>query len=341
MKKTQELTPFQKFFKKFGFLLPVILGLIGVIFIFSSAPFLRVQFKDADKNKWEVVYNIYQLLQDSQPFNWAFYLALILIGIAIILACLKPLQKNLGMASFVTFVLAIIMLFMMGDLYAKNGIPDFKEATAKWGLVVAVVFFILAAEAEFVVSYNDDKMTVRDIAEDGVLIAMAFILNLLRLFPMPTGGSVNFQMLPLFIIALRHGPVHSFLSAGLVYGVLTCLTDGYGLQFLILDYVIGFGSVTILGLFRKFIMEGATGYNLKGELFILLGGTLASVVRFAAGTLSSMINYEYDIATSMLYNVGYVFVSGGMALAALMIIYGPFVKLSNALDKRQSISAAD
>jgi len=41
-----------------------------------------------------------------------------------------------------------------------------------------------------------------------------------------------------------------------------------------------------------------------------------------------MIFYDLDVAAAMLYNVGYVFISGGLALAILMALYGPLLKIN-------------
>ena len=90
-------------------------------------------------------------------------------------------------------------------------------------------------------SYDETDFTIRDIAEDGILIAAAFGLNFIKIPVGPTGGSINLQMLPLMIIALRRGPFHGLVSGGIVYGLLTCLTDGYGFACYPFDYLIGRG----------------------------------------------------------------------------------------------------
>ena len=67
--------------------------------------------------------------------------------------------------------------------------------------------------------------SVRDIAEIAILVALALGLDKLKISVGATGGSVNFAMFPLFVIALRHGPFKGFIAGGIVYGLISCLLD--------------------------------------------------------------------------------------------------------------------
>src|SRR3989304_6613505 len=58
----------------------------------------------------------------------------------------------------------------------------------------------------------------RLIAEVGVTIARAGVLHMVKLWQMPQGGSITLgTMVPLFILALRRGPMVG-LTAGALYG---------------------------------------------------------------------------------------------------------------------------
>ena len=132
------------------------------------------------------------------------------------------------------------------------------------------------------------------------------VLNLIKIPVGPTGGSINFQMLPLMIIALRHGPQHGFIAGGIIYGLLTCLTDGYGFACYPFDYLIGFGSVAVMGFFRKFIFaKEQNNYNVKGILFILLAGALSTAVRYIGSNVSSIVVYGYTLEAALAYNAFY------------------------------------
>ena len=128
--------------------------------------------------------------------------------------------------------------------------------------------------------YQRRPLNIGEIAENGILIAMAFGLNFIKIPVGATGGSINFQMLPLMIIALRRGPASGLICGGILFGLLTCLTDGYGFACYPFDYLIGFGSVAVMGFFRPFIFgQNQKGYNFKGEAFLLLAGVLSTFIR--------------------------------------------------------------
>ena len=74
--------------------------------------------------------------------------------------------------------------------------------------------------------YSKDA-NAKTIAEDGILYRRCLALDFIRI-PLQVEGSINFQMLPLMIIALRRGPAHGFIAGGIVYGLISCLKDGYG-----------------------------------------------------------------------------------------------------------------
>ena len=68
--------------------------------------------------------------------------------------------------------------------------------------------------------------------------------------------------------------------------------------------------------------------NFKGEVFLFVGVAIATIMRFVAATISSMLIYDYEIVPAMIYNVGYIFISGAIALAVIMALYGPIAKIS-------------
>ena len=100
------------------------------------------------------------------------------------------------------------------------------------------------------------KFSVRDIAEIGVLCALAIVLDRFVKIPIgATGGSINIAAVPLFIIAFRHGWFKGLIGAGVVFSLATCLLDGYGFQYFLFDYFIAFGSIAIGGLFGPIIFK--------------------------------------------------------------------------------------
>jgi thiamine transporter len=96
----------------------------------------------------------------------------------------------------------------------------------------------------------------RLIAEVGVTIALASVLHLIKLWEMPQGGSITLgTMVPLFVLALRRGPVVGSL-AGALYGILEgwILSGGKNFYYpaqIILDYPVAFGLLGLAGFFSR------------------------------------------------------------------------------------------
>ena len=270
-------------------------------------------------------------------YYWIVYIVLPVLATGSLFLYKK--NKTFAFVSFFIFLVCGIMTLVSKEVFPQALYYKFKVDTGvKVAISVEKIYFasVLPTISYFILSVlvlsfasEDVKFSTRDIAESGVLIAAALVLNFIRLFPAPTGGSVNLQMLPLFILAIRKGPVKSFIGCGIVYGLISCLTDGYGIATYPFDYLLGLGSTAILGIFAKQILvEDKINYNLKGEIFLFVGVVLATSMRFIAGTISSMLLYSYNIGPAMLYNVGYIYISGAISLAAIMALYGPILKIN-------------
>lgn len=336
MEKAENLQKKQLFLRVLQFVvLGVTLLTIGLSFI---GKFFDVRVGDEFKT-----FTLASLLSDDMlsgrliALNWITYIVLPVLASGSIFFYKK--NKNFAFAAMILFLIAAIVSLVSKDILPEALYQKIKVETGVklsislekayvWSAIPTVFYFILSL---LVLSFasEDIKFTTKDISEIGVLIAAALVLNFIRLFPAPTGGSVNLQMLPLFILAIRKGPIKAFVGCGVVYGLISCLTDGYGLATYPFDYLLGIGSTAILGQFSKQILrEDKETYNFKGELFIFIGVTLATVLRFFAGTISSMVLYDYDFVPAALYNVGYVFISAGVSLAIIMALYGPLLMIN-------------
>ena len=317
----------------------VVLGLtcltIGLCFV---GKFYDVEIAEVLKP-----YRFSELLTDDhlggriRSYYWIVYIALPLLAAGSIFLYKK--SKSFAFLSFFIFLVVAIVSLVSKDVFPQALYYKFKVDTGvkvaislekvHFAAVLPTIAYLILSVLVLSFASEDIKFSTRDIAESGVLIASALVLNFVKLFPAPTGGSVNLQMLPLFILAIRKGPVKAFIGCGIVYGLISCLTDGYGIATYPFDYLLGFGSTAILGLFAKQILnEEKETYNIKGELFLLIGVALATTMRFIASTISSMLLYDYDMVPAMLYNVGYIFISAAISLAVVMALYGPILKIN-------------
>lgn len=174
-----------------------------------------------------------------------------------------------------------------------------------------------------------DSFTTRDMAEVGVLSALAIGLQFIKIPIGPTGGSINLGLIPLFVIALRHGPLKGFIASALIFGIVTCLTDGYGFNTYPFDYLLGFGGISVIGLFRKYcFVHNKNGYSEYGFIFIALSVIIATFIRFVGSSMSSMINYGYTFTEALKYNAIYIPVTGAVSLVAMEVLYIPLARVN-------------
>lgn len=104
-----------------------------------------------------------------------------------------------------------------------------------------------------------------------VMIALATILSLVKLFEFPFGGSITLcSMVPIVYISYRYGIKWGMLT-GFVYSLLQLLTGLDALKSisgmslvasLLLDYVVAFTVLGLGGMFRKAIPNKALSFGL-------------------------------------------------------------------------------
>lgn len=171
-----------------------------------------------------------------------------------------------------------------------------------------------------------DKTTftfnVRDMVEIAMLCALAIVLDRFLKIPLgPTGGSLNLSMVPIFFINLRHGWFKGFIAGGFVYGLITCLLDGYGMACYPLEYFVAFGASAVLGIFARYINNNFD--NKKGiiisHLLVVLSVAVWATIRFFAASIDSVILYEYTWEAAFIYNLTYVYFS---AIAVAVVTCG-------------------
>ena len=330
IQSNEQPNAFMCFMQKYDQYIVAALGLIALGMLFL--PVLYVG---------EGSINVIEFFVGHYKFGWTMILTVALLVSGVAFSLLKPVNKYFMTAATFTFILALAMLALTKSFFKLN---DLAKPKVAYGLILALVFCFLAQLFALAISYDAEKMSVRDIAEEGMLISMAFVLNLITLFKAPTGGSINLQMLPLFVLALRHGPTHGLIAGGIVYGLLTCLTDGYGIQTYPFDYLIGFGSIVVMGAFKNLVFnkdvmdeEGnKTKGFILGEVFIFVAGILSTFVRFVGSTASSMILYETGFVDSLIYNSMYIPISGAIAVFVTMGLFPALVMLNKKFPVKHS-----
>lgn len=277
---------------------------------------------------------------------WPLLLSYLGVVIAMIISLLGKKWNGAYIVSLLLFICLGIIFFTGNNMYDFTACSSLigVEATGDWGYISSfssaagtklafgtVYSGVLCFVAAFLclgAASVKDPFNVYDLVEIGVLSAMAIGLQFIKIPVGVSGGSINLGLIPLFIVALRHGPTKGFIAGAFVYGLITCLTDGYGFFTYPLDYLVGFGGVAALGFFRnKIFVKTDKGWNLAGFFYITLGVVIASIVRLFGSVASSMLNYGYTFSAAFIYNAVYIPVTGAVSLAAMLLLYIPLARL--------------
>lgn len=157
---------------------------------------------------------------------------------------------------------------------------------------------------------------IRSLCLAAVFIAIAAVLALLRFPPFRIdvwifGGSIDFVMLPLFVMCWKLSPKWSF-PACFVFGIVKFLITGDsiaaygGFVAVLLDYILAYGMVGFAGFFRR----------LKGGL--LIGVVVGSVARFLVHFVSGITIYKLAVGDGTVELFGMSFDHTTAALYSLV-----------------------
>ena len=107
-------------------------------------------------------------------------------------------------------------------------------------------------------SVRRDKMSTAVLVQTSLLLALAVVLEQLRIFQMPQGGSITVgSMVPLLLIGYRFG-VGTGMLAGFVYGMINMFQDPFILHpvQVLFDYPLPFMAMGLAGLSRQYLYLG-------------------------------------------------------------------------------------
>lgn len=189
--------------------------------------------------------------------------------------------------------------------FFSNMFGDLAEMPL-WGWAVMTVLLAGGVAAFLLLRKKSGKSfwTARTMSVGAMCMALASVLSLIKLLPMPMGGSLTpASMLPLLLFAYVYGTVPG-VTLGALYGVMQFILDGG--QWLwtgaipnLLDYPIAFGLLGLAGCFNR--ME-----NEKRGLS--LGFLLGCFGRFLASFTSGVVFYAEWAPEGMhpaIYSAGY------------------------------------
>lgn len=173
-----------------------------------------------------------------------------------------------------------------------------------------------------------NRLMTEQITEIALLLSMALVIEIIfkALPSQPQGGSISVSLLPLVVIAWRHG-VKVGLFGGVVFSMLNLLLNPviYHWASLFLDYIFAFGAVGFAAYFAKI--------NRQSPLFFGLALLYAGVVRFLFHLVSGAVLFgefapegQNVWVYSFTYNITYM----GPTTALILVVGIPvFLKLKD------------
>ena len=257
----------------------------------------------------------------------------------------KTIQICIYVAIALCIIAAIICVALIGKYYVDNikGDDYYSPYLKKAPLYISAIVLLAAIIGlTFLFGRKENfKFDSRSVAFGAVCIAMSFALSYVRLFKLPQGGSVTLaSLLPIMLFSYIFG-VKKGLLVGLIYGVLQAIQDPYiihPMQFL-LDYPIAFSAIGLSGAFAKFDV-----FKKLPQVSLLLGGILASALRFLAHFLSGVCafgTYAHDAGQnniyiySLAYN-SFVFVDIAIVLAVGMLLFSSKAFMNEVVYKQRA-----
>jgi len=151
------------------------------------------------------------------------------------------------------------------------------------------------------------SFSIRVIAEVSMMVALATVLSMIKIYHLPQGGSITAgSMVPLLWISLRRGPKVGLFAAGL-FGLLQFALEPWFVHpiQLLLDYPVAFGFVGLAGLWKKHALVGVS-LGLFGRF---ASHFFSGVWFFSEYAPQGMSPYVYSAVYNGTYILGEFFVS--------------------------------
>ncbi|WP_297713362.1 energy-coupled thiamine transporter ThiT [Clostridium sp.] len=189
------------------------------------------------------------------------------------------------------------------------------------GCAILLIAFIKFKSLKF-----DSKL----VARIGLAIALAFILDMLKIYTLPNGGgSISLgSMIPILLISFIYGPSIG-LFTGFLFGVLKLIIDPYILNPIqvLFDYPLPFMAVGIAGFFKNKYLGATLGMLLRFSCHFISG-----VIFFGSYAPAGMSPIVYSLAVN-----GFA-VGGELLICLVLLAFLPIEKLIKTLKANISLT---
>lgn len=173
--------------------------------------------------------------------------------------------------------------------------------------------------------------------EGALMIALAFVLSLVKLELWLQGGSITLlSMLPLILFSYRRGPARGLLVAFVFsllklllgfHNVMYCPTLASQILCVLLDYVVAYSVIGLAGLFGRLIAKPDETRRGRIVFAVAFGVVTVFLLRFAAAFTSGIVLWGAYAPEgqpvwlySLIYNGGYLAAEAALTLVGSMIL---------------------
>lgn len=153
------------------------------------------------------------------------------------------------------------------------------------------------------------------LTESAIMLALAFVLSMVKVVDMPFGGSVTaFSMLPIIVIAYRYRTAWGLLT-GTTYALLQMLMGLKNLTYatsaaacvaiIMLDYIVAFAVLGLGGIFRGKIKNQSSAIT-AGALTVCILRYICHVISGCTVWAGVSIPTSDGLIYSLAYNAAYM-----------------------------------
>ena len=190
------------------------------------------------------------------------------------------------------------------------------------GCAILLIAFIKFKSLKF-----DSKL----VARIGLAIALAFILDMIKIYSLPNGGgSISLgSMIPILLISFVYGPSIG-LFTGFLFGIFKLILDPYILNPIqvLFDYPLPFMAVGVAGFFNNKYLGATVGMILR-----FLSHFISGVVFFGSYAPEGMSPIIYSLSVNGLA------VGGELLICLILLAFLPIERLVKTLSSNTSSAA--
>ncbi|MCI9069606.1 energy-coupled thiamine transporter ThiT [Clostridium sp.] len=180
------------------------------------------------------------------------------------------------------------------------------------------------------IKFKSLKFDSKLIARIGLAIALAFILDMLKIYRLPNGGgSISLgSMIPIMLISFVYGPSIG-LFTGFLFGIFKLIVDPYILNPIqvLFDYPMPFMAIGIVGFFKNRYLGATLGMFLRFICHFISG-----IIFFGSYAPAGMSPIVYSIAVN-----GFA-VGGELLICLALLAFLPIEQLIKALKSSVSLT---